>query len=176
MKIKLLLLAASFFLFNAEISAQSRKNLKLHAYHQSIIPGIQKEVLMDDSGEAYLSENRSKVNYLIFLEHRPKRTFKPLEIWIGNKGYSIKVNKIESTPVTLSNNTIPNKTEKTILVPETNNTVLSISLDGLLEDQSKAEKFNEDGNQTIRLIYKRKCRKKHTLESQIIPVQSTPMM
>lgn len=176
MKYKLFLFCFSFFLFQVDLSAQFNKKIKLYTYYQYILPGIQKQVLMDDSGNAYESENQSKPNYLIYLEHRSSKTINPIEVWVEGKGYSLIINKVESTPIEMTDNSIPNQPKTIILVPTTDKTVLSIYLNGLLDDQSKSVQFSEPGNQNIYMLYKKRCKRLHTIKTMIIPLPSIPMM
>ncbi len=176
MKNKLFFFCCSFFLFQVDLSAQFNKRIKLYTYYQTILPGIQKQVLMDDSGNAYGTENQSKPNYLIYLEHRSSKTINPIEVWVEGKGYSLLVTKVASTPIEMTDNSIPDQPKIIIMVPTTNKTVLSISLNGLLDNPSKSVQFSEPGDQNIYVVYKKRCKKLYTIKTIIIPLPSIPMM
>ncbi len=176
MHYRLFLLCFLCFSFTTNLSAQLNKKIKLYTYYQSILPGIQKQVMMDDTGNAYQPENQSNTNYLIFLAHWPSKSINPFQVWIDGKGYKIKINKVDATPIELIDNSIPDQPKIIILVPSTNKTVLSISLNGLLEDQSKSIQFSEPGNQYIYVIYTKRSKILHTIKTMIIPLPSIPMM
>ncbi len=175
MKNKILFFCCVSIFFSATLHAQSTQKIKLYAYSQPMLSGIQKNVMIDESGNEYKADTKSKLNYLIYLEHRPSKTVRPIEIWIDGKGYSLKIEEVEFTPVDILDNT--KQTKKIILVPATTNKVFHLSLNGLSTiSHPKAKELQDQKPNEITLVYKRKCRRTHVLKSMILPLPAIPMM
>lgn len=177
MKKKLTLFCSILILFSGSLIAQRSVKIKLYAYAQPVHSGIQSKTQIAESGIEYKSESKSKLNYIIYLEHRSSKTIRPLEIWIAGKAYGIKMNQIEFTPVELTDNSNIKDPKKILLVPATSNKVFSISLTGLSEiANSKSDELKNQKANEITLVYRRKCKSLYTISSLIIPLPSIPMM
>jgi hypothetical protein len=124
------LLLTSFFSLALFIgSAQTRSDVKVYGYVQSVSGGAHpSEVLTEDGGSQKPNQTGEKKNYYIYLTGPAGQRIYPLEIYIQGQQYATKATMIASTPVELKIETGETNPKKVNLVPRTSSQVLMITL------------------------------------------------
>jgi hypothetical protein len=116
---RILLFTLFSFAATVVIKAQSKGNIKVYAYRQSVLSGKTPEVILNEDGTTETRKTAAE-NYWIYTSSSSR--IYPTEIWIKGKQYRIHTEPITRLPVTY---TTQDGKEK-ILVPKSNNKILRI--------------------------------------------------
>ena len=117
---KYLLPLAFFSLITVSVFAQPP--IKIYAYSQATTPGT---IPVDENGNP-VRFKADRLNYFFYAVYSSSYKLKFDGIWIKGKGFSVQTSRVNSTPVTVTNNDIPAEPVTTVLVPATNKWVMSI--------------------------------------------------
>ena len=102
--------------------------VKLYGYAQTVSAGmVQRGAIDETTGQETAAKPRKNQNYFIYLAGPKGVRIYPTEIWISGKQYAANSTTITETPVEISNNNVPGRPKKTILVPKTTGTLLSLT-------------------------------------------------
>jgi len=105
-------------------SCASQKNTKVYAYRQAMIGGAAPRVVTDEKGNQRELPAPERVNLFFYLES-PASDVQVKEIWLKQKPYAVKEVIVVTTPVVMTNTTIPLNRPDT-LVGSTKNKVLQL--------------------------------------------------
>lgn len=125
MKEKLFIAAFAFLLASCYSSSQ----VKVYAYTQPVITGVSPNTAIDENGKNIESTRKSRANQYFYFEFKAGKTPTPVAIWFKDKAWKVNTEPVPKTPVEITDQQIPGKTGTTILVPASDNEVLSLSLD-----------------------------------------------
>jgi hypothetical protein len=108
------------------LSTFAQPSVKLYAYSQVVTPGMVPKGVIDENGNTVNIKKESPINYYIFAAYNSSIKISFGEIWIKGKFYNTEIKNVDSTPVVLTNENIPQNPSKEILVPATKLKVISI--------------------------------------------------
>lgn len=131
---KILLFSAIFIL---ALNLFGQPTVKIFAYEQDNLPGTRPAGVVDENGKP-LKKAAPKKNYLIYLSFKQKYSIKPVQIFIKGQSYEVGTSNVRKAPVEYVDNMVPNKAEKTVLVPATDNKVLELPVAEPSLEQKKA--------------------------------------
>ena len=107
-------------------TAMAQPSVKIYAYSQETTPGIIPKDVSDENGKPVSPQKEARVNYYFFAACSPSAKINFPEVWINGKYFKVQTSRVDSTPVVMTNNNIPNNPVKEILVPVTRLRVISI--------------------------------------------------
>jgi hypothetical protein len=116
-----------FVLFIIGIAVNGQPAIKVFAFEQENLPGMKPAGVKDENGNP-IKKAAARKNYFIFLSYKKIYTVTPVYIFIKDSSFGVQIADVKKTPVEYTNNTIPNKPEKKILVPKTGNKVIQVKL------------------------------------------------
>ncbi len=116
-----------FIAFILSLNLFSQPVIKVFAFEQESLPGTIPAGVRDENGNP-VKKAATKKNYFIFLSFKKTYNITPSQIFIRGKTFTIQTTEIRTTPIEHTNYNIPNKPEKTILVPQTNNKVFELKI------------------------------------------------
>jgi hypothetical protein len=122
MKVLFLLLA-----LGSGLAASSQPTVKVIAFEQDNMPGTKPAGVTDENGNS-VRKVAVKKNYFIFLSFNRSHSITPIQAFIKGNSLTIKTAPVKKTPIEFTNNNIPNRPEKVVLVPATKNKVLELQL------------------------------------------------
>ncbi|MBK5271864.1 MAG: hypothetical protein JJE22_12705, partial [Bacteroidia bacterium] len=120
------------FLVFISFAGISQPSVKIFAYSQTETPGNIPKGVTDENGNPVNTTKKTHVNYYIFAVHPPSYNIIFTEIWLKGKFYTIKTHKVDSTPVIKLNKNMPGNPVKEVLVPYTEQKVISIVPDTII--------------------------------------------
>jgi hypothetical protein len=126
-----------FLFFVTGLSSYNQPVVKIFAFEQESSPGTVPAGVKDENGNP-VKKAAAKEIYFVFLSFKKTSNIKPVQIFIKGKSFSIEAIEIRKSPVEYTDNTIPNKPEKNILIPQTSNKVVEIKLNNASIAQKKS--------------------------------------
>ncbi len=136
------------------IRAQNNQD-KLYGFVQPIIPGAAAaKRVTDDAGNVV--ERRSediRFNYFIYLTTTSKARVYPVEMWIKGAPYSA-MPKTVTAPVELTDNLVPGRPQKTVLVPKTTQKITQLDPAPHVAEKSNAKARNLAQENELVVVYK----------------------
>ena len=108
------------------VSAQKDPIVKIYAFKQPVLPGIKKDIIVQENGKTIETTPPQKVNYFFYLEQKKSTAVKIAGIWMYGKKYFIKVDAISNTPVEIAKESSSNKPGKISLTPAEGNEFVQI--------------------------------------------------
>lgn len=117
------IVVAFIFLSCSSLKRQQFKGVEAYAYRQSVVPGIVSKGVIDESGKEVTIPRKPIYNMWIYLVAPPQVSLQGDEVYIQGVLHKIKAEVIDSTPVTHTSYTTPDRPKKTELVPKTSGTV-----------------------------------------------------
>ncbi|MBK5271428.1 MAG: hypothetical protein JJE22_10480, partial [Bacteroidia bacterium] len=104
---------------------------------QTETPGNIPKGVTDENGNPVNTTKKTHVNYYIFAVHPPSYNIIFTKIWLKGKFYTVKNHKVDSTPVIKLNKNMPGNPVKEVLVPYTEQKVISIVPDTIINKAVK---------------------------------------
>jgi hypothetical protein len=172
MNMKILFIAiAAFFIFTGCLEAQTRNDVKLYAYKQPVIGGAPQRTTITENGQPVENNNqRSRTNYLIYLEAPSGTRVIPVELWIEGENYGVSSTDIK-TPVETSSASLPGQEKANVLVPATSNKVVQLNIRPItISKANAAAKAASQSNQVV-LVYKIGSRFYHAVVKELTMVE-----
>ncbi|MER3463362.1 MAG: hypothetical protein C4329_01995 [Chitinophagaceae bacterium] len=120
---KAILLLVIVCLFSVFSFSQS---VAVKGYVRSVSPGTVPVGVTNENGTPANKKSGPKDQHLIYLLHAKTIRVIPVEMWLNGEHYAISQTNV-SSPVTITDNTIPSNTKKIILVPATYKNVVQLS-------------------------------------------------
>ena len=116
-----------FLLATIVLKGLSQPVIKIFAYKQENSPGMVRAGVKDENGNP-VKKAAAQMNYFIFLSSGRTTKITPTQIFIRGKSFSIDSLLEKDTPVEYTDNSIPKKEKKIVLVPRTNNKVVEVKI------------------------------------------------
>ncbi|MFI5188592.1 MAG: hypothetical protein ACHQF0_17800 [Chitinophagales bacterium] len=132
MKKKLLI----FIFFAIGFNTYCQPAIRIFAFEQGSLPGTIPAGVKDENGNP-IKKAAATTNYLVFLSFKKTNNINPVQLFIKGRVFSIRAIIDRKTPVEYTDSTIPNKPEKTILIPQTKNKVIEVRATEMAEEPEK---------------------------------------
>lgn len=146
---------AAFFICAGCLQAQTRKEVKLYAYKQPVIGGAPQKATITEHGQSVENNNnqRSRTNYLIYLEYPSATRIIPVELWLEGENYGVSSTDIK-TPVEINTGNLPGQDKANVLVPQTSNKVVQLNIRPITVSKANAAARAASGSNQVVLVYK----------------------
>ncbi|HYF33406.1 MAG TPA: hypothetical protein VD993_19915 [Chitinophagaceae bacterium] len=120
-------IVASILLLSCAAQRNSNQNnVKVFAYRQPVLQGVNPITITDDKGNTE-SVVKERSNYFIYIES-PSPDIKVQEVWVRKVQYAASTENVSNTPVLMLTSIMPNAKPDT-LVQRTANKVLQVTLE-----------------------------------------------
>jgi hypothetical protein len=116
-----------FLALSSGLAAFSQPTVKVFAFEQDNMPGTKPAGVTDENGNS-VRKVAVKRNYFIFLSFNRAYSITPIHVFLKGSPLIVKTTAVKKTPIEFTNNNIPNRPEKVVLVPATKNKVLELQL------------------------------------------------
>ena len=147
-------------------SAQTGK-AKLYAFSQPVIPGVNPGGTTV-SGEPETTTGNAGVNYFIYMSSS-QRVY-PSEIWIKGEPYSVRLTRVNQTPVVRDGIGGP-----ITLVPKTSNSVWLLTPAPPIESKLSQKGRSLSANNDVVVVYRENGRFVHSVVKQMKEIEAIPL-